>query len=278
MGPQLYRCGNLPQDNPIRRVTLLQWGRNFIVAEILPYFTRSKFVWALQWGRNFIVAEIWQCRHHQWFRCRSFNGAATLSLRKYVKEYTFKPSSIGFNGAATLSLRKCAGQAIRPTGGCTLQWGRNFIVAEIGERCQGPGSCRTASMGPQLYRCGNLPPQPAYFYAVDASMGPQLYRCGNVVSSLSHANANAPLQWGRNFIVAEIDSVRDAMHIIGLALQWGRNFIVAEIQITIKLESPDGTASMGPQLYRCGNARTSSTVYQVTTSFNGAATLSLRKW
>ena len=36
-----------------------------------------------------------------------------------------------FNGAATLSLRKFLKEATQITHGKMLQWGRNFIVAEI---------------------------------------------------------------------------------------------------------------------------------------------------
>ena len=37
---------------------LLQWGRNFIVAEMTPILSLATIVSPLQWGRNFIVAEI----------------------------------------------------------------------------------------------------------------------------------------------------------------------------------------------------------------------------
>ena len=37
---------------------LLQWGRNFIVAEIKRTAPKKSGKYALQWGRNFIVAEI----------------------------------------------------------------------------------------------------------------------------------------------------------------------------------------------------------------------------
>ena len=37
----------------------------------------------------------------------------------------------------------------------------------------------------------------------DASMGPQLYRCGNDSSVGSVIGLYSALQWGRNFIVAE---------------------------------------------------------------------------
>ena len=37
---------------------LLQWGRNFIVAEMSESVTRNAQRFRLQWGRNFIVAEM----------------------------------------------------------------------------------------------------------------------------------------------------------------------------------------------------------------------------
>ena len=160
---------------------LLQWGRNFIVAEITRQSQTIRTIIMLQWGRNFIVAEIhkFQSRrgnkpHHasmgpQLYRCGNiqclhetivfgsrfngaatlslrkldvlkktrhtrecFNGAATLSLRKSVQvvcQATGRHS--GFNGAATLSLRKSCRCLIALVCASMLQWGRNFIVAEI---------------------------------------------------------------------------------------------------------------------------------------------------
>ena len=85
-----------------------------------------------------------------------------------------------------------------------------------------------ASMGPQLYRCGNLHSFVYVCVSLIASMGPQLYRCGNVMSPLAALASMDLLQWGRNFIVAEtIPSVHTVRH--------------------------RHNASMGPQLYRCGN-------------------------
>ena len=37
------------------------------------------------------------------------------------------------------------------------------------------------------------------------------------------------LQWGHNFIVAEISAARSRSVTVPPVLQWGRNFIVAEI-------------------------------------------------
>ena len=39
---------------------------------------------------------------------------------------------------------------------------------------------------------------------MEASMGPQLYRCGNHKHTDDCNGDQAGLQWGRNFIVAEI--------------------------------------------------------------------------
>ena len=57
MGPQLYRCGDGYMGISVRNtIDVLQWGRNFIVAEDwswnLNLITAAE---QLQWGRNFIV-------------------------------------------------------------------------------------------------------------------------------------------------------------------------------------------------------------------------------
>ena len=139
MGPQLYRCGNHQEVTvDLEGVDGLQWGRNFIVAETRPLGGRQER------------------------RKDSFNGAATLSLRKL--------SDTQQSIAAWV----------------WLQWGRNFIVAEtrLGER----GAVRLvlASMGPQLYRCGNSDDPDTQDVGTSASMGPQLYRCGNYMPQGPH--------------------------------------------------------------------------------------------
>ena len=138
----------------------------------------------------------------------------------------------------------------------SLQWGRNFIVAETQLGHLHQHGRWVASMGPQLYRCGNLPAPAALAFLWPASMGPQLYRCGNakVFRGLSVKTGRASmgpqlyrcgnldnieeqtdrmtlLQWGRNFIVAETCRPRPRLRFFG-PLQWGRNFIVAETWTT----------------------------------------------
>ena len=144
MEPQLYRCGN---DCTVKtRYTDLLLSRSFNGAATLSLRKSGRAttpqeeapLFVLQWSRNFIVAEI-------------------------VGE------TLGFYRAPMLM---------------TLQWSRNFIVAEITDQSlnQYNDSCKHASMEPQLYRCGNL----GYKFR-------------------GHDNMPPLLQWSRNFIVAEID-------------------------------------------------------------------------
>ena len=110
----------------------------------------------------------------------------------------------------------------------------------------------TASMGPQLYRCGNPDLELKTVSAIEASMGPQLYRCGNPGIGADTEKTLAKLQWGRNFIVAEILLLASAapgslVRFNGAATLSLRKYAGYGQPIT-QIE-----ASMGPQLYRCGN-------------------------
>ena len=96
---------------------------------------------------------------------------------------------------------------------------------------------------------GRQYPSPCY----RASMEPQLYRCGNLSTVISAPPA-------------------------GTVLQWSRNFIVAEIVPASRKPRHHHDASMEPQLYRCGNIVVIAIIAQTHYCFNGAATLSLRKY
>ena len=61
---------------------------------------------------------------------QSFNGAATLQLRKHHNERQTDVLLKGFNGAATLQLRKPGAWRKKGRKKIALQWGRNFAVAE----------------------------------------------------------------------------------------------------------------------------------------------------
>ena len=81
-------------------------------------------------------------------------------------------------------------------------------------------------------------------------MGPQLVRCGKLAAR-TMTGVTSGLQWGRNLFVAESVYRRPDTTALGY-LQWGRNLFVAESHYYRRIR---------PNL----------------SSFNGAATCSLRK-
>ena len=157
-----------------------------------------------------------------------------------------------------------------------LQWGRNFIVAETDARRSGNKLFHQASMGPQLYRCGNNACGCAVRGRHHASMGPQLYRCGNqapcrprgtlpwrfngaaTLSLRKHGYGPGSWSGSQRFNGAATLSLRKHAIVRSFTtcvnmLQWGRNFIVAETwRLAVDCRGRVH-ASMGPQLYRCGN-------------------------
>jgi len=82
MGPRLFSRGNgLNLEHPDIEISVLQWGRDSSVAEIIKTKSDGWRIMSLQWGRDSSVAEIYT-------RARTvrldtpFNGAATLQSRK----------------------------------------------------------------------------------------------------------------------------------------------------------------------------------------------------
>ena len=181
MGPQLYRCGNGPDHE--QRVHDHQ-------ASMGPQLYRCGNLTCGEWTASSLTR---------------FNGAATLSLRKYGHNWDCHaghvPASMG------PQLHRCG----------------NFQLAGFSDR-----SIFRASMRPQLYRCRNLAGLHSPCVCVCASMGPQLYRCGNRGPGLSGRGC------GRCFNGAATLSLRKCVSVLVRttpfeALQWGRNFIVAEM-------------------------------------------------
>ena len=185
-------------------------------------------------------------------RQQCFNGAATLSLRKYA---TFgRQCDLRSNASMGPQLYRCGNMVFvkpRLVYLNQLQWGRNFIVAEIRKKRQ------------------SKPRRNCFNGAATLSL--RKYRGPVPTTDLCNG-----LQWGRNFIVAEISAMPQPWGGHSL-LQWGRNFIVAEIPFSNFKLFVANCASMGPQLYRCGNPPSQQHANRSKARFNGAATLSLRK-
>ena len=206
-----------------------------------------------------------------------------------------------FNGAATLSLRKLMDSVDPPSKWVTLQWGRNFIVAEICKWRSAvtltPTSFNGAAtlslwkfqqIGNRCWFCHELQRGRNFIVAemVDslmpsstqhlASMGPQLYRCGNHAPRPAYPwyswcfNGAATLSL-RKFGCCWSGCIRPYQASMGPQLYRCGNAYLAHV-----FASPS-KASMGPQLYRCGNRPCLQSHNAHKPRFNGAATLSLRK-
>ena len=95
----------------------------------------------LQWGRNFAVAETRMRRGMREDRDR-FNGAATLQLRKHIRG----TDKGGAGDPASMGPQLCS-CGNRPgfftfySSSNSLQWGRNFAVAETTGGGAGAATC-----------------------------------------------------------------------------------------------------------------------------------------
>ena len=236
---------------PLLLAPPLQWGRNFIVAETYRSGSSPKNRFKLQWGRNFIVAETWAVSRPPIEVLRLQWGRNFIVAETIPNMWNTRTSRECFNGAATLSLRKLG----HPVGALVAS-----LVASMGPQLYRCGNSarrwswiagRSASMGPQLYRCGNSPSAGRYRRQCSASMGPQLYRCGNFHAFLHHAC------YDPRFNGAATLSLRK--HAVGVGADNGVGGFNGAA--TLSLRKPED----GPE-----KARESK-------SFNGAATLSLRK-
>ena len=133
-----------------------------------------------------------------------------------------------------------------------LQWGRNFIVAETRRGPAAPAGHKMASMGPQLYRCGNVPKHCLLYSLQTASMGPQLYRCGNPYIG------SAGCRPSTSFNGAATLSLRKCCDCVVVLEPHSRfngaaTLSLRKCRLQIQQSSARLHASMGPQLYRCGN-------------------------
>ena len=137
-----------------------------------------------------------------WFY--AFNGAATFQLRIVLPTITWRQYQKTFNGAATFQLRIECG---------TYQLSRHFIKPSMEPQLFSCGllfyeafagqPLNIPSMEPQLFSCGlwQCP-----FYRCDRcspSMEPQLFSCGLEPQNRCLRWCEHPLQWSRNFSVAD---------------------------------------------------------------------------
>ena len=182
----------------------------------------------------------------------------------------------GFNGAATLQLRKPA----------------------IASYIEYKYPCFNGAATLQLRK--RVIEQHGLFHLMGCFNGAATLQLRKRVTPRATTTARMPLQWGRNFAVAEtLVNTNELGKLV--ELQWGRNFAVAETSGHGSHVLRAWRASMGPQLCSCGNVgviamSNATTMLQwgrnfavaetrlprnntpiCRPGFNGAATLQLRK-
>jgi len=107
MGPRLFSRGNgLNLEHPDIEISVLQWGRDSSVAEIIKTKSDGWRIMSLQWGRDSSVAEMMVDVAGRPPLCRPSMGP-----RLFSRGNNFKIAV--------------------ETGLCALQWGRDSSVAEM---------------------------------------------------------------------------------------------------------------------------------------------------
>ena len=130
MGPCLFKHGNYMLMTVSHLDKMLQWGRAFSGTEILAYWEYFSSHIMLQWGRAFSGTEM-DDSPTSLIAVTGFNGAVPFQARK-----SYSPAAI--------------------TGRIRLQWGRAFSGTEINLWFSFQIFFLYASMGPCLFRHGNV--------------------------------------------------------------------------------------------------------------------------
>ena len=131
MEPQLFSCGlRYPKASERLSHLVLQWSRNFSVADCIK---KAKSM----------VLTLEASMEPQLFSCGLQVRVVACLLVQHC-----------FNGAATFQLRIAPRHHYHHGTTITLQWSRNFSVADWNEFVAAAKSNNLASMEPQLFSCG----------------------------------------------------------------------------------------------------------------------------
>src|SRR5260370_510982 len=118
-------------------------------------------------------------------------------------------------------------QSLLDTSVGVLQWGRDQLIAEIGQRLHVGREYRFASMGPRSADRGNLggPNDRRGFSRLQWGRDQLI---AEIISGVTVVGGAALLQWGRDQLIAEmLRTVSAAAN--PSRLQWGRDQLIAEI-------------------------------------------------
>ncbi len=110
-----------------------------------------------------------------------------------------------------------------------------------------------ASMGPRLFRRGNIQKEVKSICRKAASMGPRLFRRGNI-SRFPPAQDRPPSFNGASSFQTWkcLTKNKEGGEIMGL--QWGHVFSDVEMKEAVTRSTARRSASMGPRLFRRGNS------------------------
>ena len=160
MGPRLFRRGNPELELSVASEAMLQWGHAFSDVEMNSSAGTESPSWtAASMGPRLFRRGNFKRTTSNVRLSHRFNGATPFQTWKYTPRPSLFRFMNSFNGATPFQTWKY----------CSI-----FISIH---------NQPTASMGPRLFRRGNLPTTAETSYAEDAaSMGPRLFRRGNIIS------------------------------------------------------------------------------------------------
>ena len=186
---------------------VLQWGRNFAVAETHSRGVRRRMPSSLQWGRNFAVAETAPPRQVAPPRQAASMGPQLCSCGNLPPERATDRRSPALQWGRNFAVAETLSFLLFLALFLPLQWGRNFAVAETSEMVK-------ALSGLMMLQWGRN------FAVAETRQGCVHWRnwrqCFNGAATLQLRKRAcaawfwlllARLQWGRNFAVAETEGV-----------------------------------------------------------------------
>ena len=158
-----------------------------------------------------------------------------------------------------------------PSAASRLQWGRDFAVAESRLHRELARPLAEASMGPRLRSRGIIHMRGARTGFLSASMGPRLRSRGILVDQQSKNGAAVPASMGPRLRSRGIRQYPCAAGVDMAQLQWGRDFAVAESR-RYHGGALRGARFNGAATSQSRNRRGETPARRPANSFNGAAT------
>ena len=170
------------------------------------------------------------------------------------------------------------GTAAKPKLCLWLQWGHVFSDVEIAMRTSVNNGAGGASMGPRLFRRGNVPARDSALPRAVCFNGATSFQTWKYPAQVFPERIPPMLQWGHVFSDVEMVMGTAAKPKLCLWLQWGHVFSDVEIAMRTSVNNGAGGASMGPRLFRRGNVPARDSALPRAVCFNGATSFQTWKY